>query len=65
MTLSEALDQVEDELGLEPIGIGCDGHDCDKKLTRHDESYSQRVGECQMFMVLCPDCAEKAGWVDE
>lgn len=65
MTLSEALDQVESELGLDQIAITCDGSDCDEQLTRHDESYSQRVGECQMMMLLCPECAEDAGWIDE
>jgi len=62
MSLSDALDRVEERLGLEPIGISCDGG-CGEKLTRHDERYSRMVQP--MRMVLCPNCAEEAGWLDE
>jgi len=64
MSLSDALDEVEEELGLEPLSLDCDGN-CGERLTRHDESYSRRVGECQMHMLLCPECAKDAGWIDE
>ena len=64
MSLSDALDQVEAELGIDPIGIHCDGG-CGRKLTRYDERYSRRVGDCDMLMILCPECAMEAGWIDE
>jgi hypothetical protein len=64
MSLSDALDEVEAELGLEPITVSCDGN-CGTELSRKDESYSQRVGDCEMLMLLCPQCAEEAGWINE
>ena len=61
-SLSEALDRIEEEYDLEPMGVSCDGG-CGTKLTRHDERYSRFVEP--MWMVLCPECAEEAGWLDE
>lgn len=61
-SLSEQLDEIEERLGIEPLGVSCDGG-CGTKLTRNDERYSRMVEP--MVMILCPECAEKAEWIDE
>lgn len=61
MNLSEQLDVLEDELGIEPLEMQCDG--CTNTFTRHDERYSRYVEP--MVMVLCPTCAKQAGWLDD
>jgi hypothetical protein len=63
-SLSDELDRIEEEYGWAPMKIACDGG-CGTKLTRHDERYSQKTGECQMVMLLCPQCAKDAGWINE
>jgi Zn finger protein HypA/HybF involved in hydrogenase expression len=61
MNLSDFNEVIEEELDLEPVEIQCDG--CSNRFTRHDESYSRYVEP--MWMLLCPQCAEDAGWIEK
>ena len=62
MSVSKLLDEIQEELGIDGgVEANCDG--CATSLSQEDESYSEYIDP--MVMVLCAECAEDAGWLDE
>ena len=62
MNLDETIDYLTEKYDMKPLEMRCDGG-CGRRLTRNDERYSRFVEP--MWMLLCPECAADAGWIDE